>query len=33
MHIDDRESAFLSEFDPQSYVNCLKTAKIQNAMA
>lgn len=33
MHIDDRESAFLSEFDPQSCVNCLKTAKIQNAMA
>lgn len=32
MHIDDWDPAFLSEFDPDTYVECLKAAKIQNAM-
>ena len=32
MHIDDWDPAFLSEFDPEKYVDCLKAAKIQNAM-
>lgn len=32
MHIDDWDPAFLSEFDPEVYVACLKEAKLQNAM-
>lgn len=32
MHIDDWDPTFLSEFDPTTYVKCLKAAKIQSAM-
>lgn len=32
MHIDDWDPTFLSEFDPEVYVACLKKAKLQNAM-
>ena len=32
MHINDTDGAFLSEFDPERYYECLKKAKIQNPM-
>jgi len=32
MHIDDWNPEFLSEFDPQAYFDCLKTAHIQTPM-
>ncbi len=32
MHIDDWSEEFLAEFDPEKYLECLKTAQIQTAM-
>jgi len=32
MHIDDWDETFLRDFDPQQYVDCLKTARIQSPM-
>ena len=32
MHIEDWDESFLSEFSPETYVENLKTARINNAM-
>lgn len=32
MHIEDWDDRFMSEFDPESYINMLKIAQIQSAM-